>query len=281
MSLGRCRIKRNAPFYLAAVLIALALKHHYSLSGPGDLKWILGPTAGLVSILSGEQFAFHANAGYVQEAGRVAIAPACAGVNFMLMAFGMASFTGLHVMDNHRHRCVWLLSSLAASYGMTIGVNTLRIMVSIHTLQTTTFASDMAWEQAHRLEGIVIYFFFQYLFYSMIRKIIEGYAPAATDQKTEPSPGHPGRRRFELRNIALTGMTPCAWYLGVTLVVPFLNGASRNTDGRFYDHAVMVLGICLATWMCIAFTKLCGQGVRQLFTGGNRKHEAQNPDCRR
>ena len=270
-------IKRNTPFYLAAILIALALKQHYSQARPENLEWILNPTAGLVSLASGRRFTFEAGKGYVCDAAGVIIAPGCAGVNFMLMAFGMAVFAGLHYMRNGRHRFAWLVASLTASYGWTLGVNTLRILVSIQTFHMGIFGSGLKWEWVHRMEGVVIYFFFQYLFYSMIRKIIDRYSLAEPARRSGRRLGLSGRRIVFI-NAVLTGLTPCVWYLAITLAVPFLNGAPRKTGGRFYDHAVIVLSLCLTTWMCIAFAKLCAQIMRLLFTGGDRKHEAQNPD---
>lgn len=272
-----CHLKHSAPYYLAAILVALALKQHYSLAGVEELKWILSPTAGLVSMLSGEPFIFTAGTGYVCDAGRVIIAPGCAGVNFMLMAFGMAAFTGLHHMGSGRHRFLWLAGSLAAAYLLTLGVNAFRILLSIYTFQTDIFSSDMTWEWVHRLEGVVIYFFFQYLFYSMIRKIIKRYTSAEPVSSSGWRLALSGRS-IEVGKTALTGLTPIAWYLAITLAVPFLNHAPQKTGGRFYGHAAMVLSLCLSTWICIVAAKLCGQGIRLLFTGGYRKHEAQNPD---
>lgn len=273
-----CQIKKNALFCLAAILIALMLKQHYSQARPGDLQWILGPTACLVSLVSGERFMFEAGTGYVCDAGRVIIAPGCAGVNFMLMVFGMAAFTGLRHMRSGCHRIVWLAGGLTASYLWTLGVNLLRILLSVYTFQADIFAGGLTWARVHLLEGVVIYFFFQYLFYSMIQKIIMRYTLTEPGRKADRLPALSGRR-IEVWKTAITGLTPCAWYLAVTLAVPFLNGAPQKTGGRFYDHAAMVLGLCLMTWICIAFAKLCGQGVHLIFTGGYRKHEAQNPDC--
>lgn len=273
-----CQIKKNALFYLAAILIALMLKQHYSQARPEDLQWILGPTACLVSLVSGERFMFEAGTGYVCDAGRVIIAPGCAGVNFMLMVFGMAAFTGLRHMRSGCHRIIWLAGGLAASYLWTLGVNLLRILLSIHTFHADIFPGGLTWAGIHRLEGVVIYFFFQYLFYSMIRKIILRYTLTGPGRKADRLPVLSGRR-IEAWKTTLACLTPCAWYLAVTLAVPFLNGAPQKTGGRFYDHAAMVLGLCLMTWICIAFAKLCAQGVRLLLTGGCRKHEAQNPDC--
>ncbi len=265
-------------FYLAAILIALALKQHYSQADAGDLKWILNPTASLVSLITGDKFSFQAGTGYVCDTQRIIIAPACAGVNFMLMAFGMSVFTGMHHMERCHHRLLWLAGSLAVSYGVTLMVNTLRIIVSIHTFHANIFSGGFTWQWVHRLEGIVIYFFFQYLFYSMIRGVIEQFTEKKPGRKTVLHTSGSNRNVY-IRKRIFAGLTPCAWYLAVTLAVPFLNGAPAKTGGRFYEHAAMVLGLCLITWACITAVALCGQGVRLLFTGGYRKHEIPNPDC--
>lgn len=270
-------VKQNAVFYLIAILLALVLKQHYSQASAEDLDWILKPIAGLVTLVSGDKFSFEPGTGYVCNARRVIIAPACAGVNFMLMAFGMAVFTGMHHMQRHSHRFIWLIYSLMMSYGLTLGVNTLRIIISIYTFHADIFDDGLTWGWIHRLEGVVIYLFFQYLFYSMIRKIIRRY----TLKKPSLKPVFRvvrSKRGIEIRKAIVTGLVPCGWYLAVTLAIPFLNSAHRKIGDQFYDHAAMVLSLCLMTFICIVAATLCGQGARLLFTGGYRKHETQNPD---
>jgi exosortase K len=235
------------------------------------------PTSGLVSILSGDKFVFEAGTGYVCNSRRVIIAPACAGINFMLMAFGMAVFTGVHHMKTVGHRFAWLMCSLLTAYVLTLSVNALRILLSIQPFHAAIFSNDMTWRRIHRLEGIVIYFFFQYFFYIMIQKVLRKYMLREPDRQFGYLSAQPARR-IDIRKIIITGLTPCAWYLAVTVGVPFLNRAPIRIGGRFYDHAVMVLGLCLLTWFCIVAAELCGQGVRLLITGGCRKHEAQNSD---
>ena len=262
---------RQAAFYLVAVLLALTLKQYYSRACPEDLEWILKPTAGLVSSLCGDTFRFEAGKGYVCDDRRVIIAPACAGVNFMLMAFGMAVFAGLPHMRGTRHGLTWLVFSLPAAYGLTLAVNALRILVSIHTLSAGTFAGGLAWERVHRLEGVVIYFFFQYLFYSMIQKTIRIYKAGETVAESPVRFEKSSGRKETIRGILLKGVTPCAWYLGVTLAVPLLNGAAGRYGNRFYEHAAMVLGLCLAAWTGIIVSGLCGRWMRLLFSGGLSK----------
>ena len=270
MKYWRQNIREQAVLYLVAVLLALAVKHHYSRACPEDLDWILKPTAGLASFLCGDDFLFETGKGYVCHVRRVIIAPACAGVNFMLMVFGMAVFTGLHHMRGTRHGLVWLVFSLSAAYALTLAVNTLRILVSIHTLAAGIAGTESGWEQVHRLEGVVIYFFFQYLFYSMIQKIIQLYT---ADETTPESVSRirltgPGKT---IRGSLFSGATPCAWYLGVTLAVPLLNGAAGRYGSRFYEHAAMVLGLCLAAWTGIIVIGFCGRWMRLLFSGGLSK----------
>jgi exosortase K len=271
-------LKRNALFYLAAILIALVLKQHYSQAGPGQLEWILKPTAGMVSVASGHLFTFEAGTGYVCGARRVIIAPGCAGINFMLMAFGMAAFAGLHHMQRCSHRFIWLMASLGVSYFLTLGVNALRILVSIHTFHSGFSFCGLGWESVHRMEGVVIYFFFLWIFYSMILGVTERYDLLWQGRKCGRL-GKPSTPVIDIRKAVLAGLAPCAWYLAITLAVPFLNGAPRTVGGRFYEHAAVVLGLCLMTWICMVVAKLCWECIHLLFMGGYRKHEAENPDC--
>jgi exosortase K len=274
------KIKQNAIFYLAAILMALALKQYYSQARAEDLGWILKPTAGLVSLITGDEFSFKTGTGYVCGTQRIIIAPGCAGINFMLMAFGMSVFTGMHHMQRSCHRFLWLVCSLAAAYGLTMGVNTLRIIASIHTFHADFSSSGLAWGRVHRLEGVVIYFFFQYLFYSMIRRIIQKMDGPRIEISDQPlgldhpersfqSITHRDRPKWGVSEVArktfFTGLTPIIWYLAVTLAVPFLNSAPKKTGDLFYDHATMVFSLCLITWICIVAVILCARGLRLLL----------------
>ncbi len=257
------KMRQNVVFYVSAVLLALAVKYHYSRADPADLAWILKPTAGLVSLISGNAFEFAGGSGYVCPGRGVVIAPACAGVNFMLMAFGMAVFAGLPAMRGRRHGLAWICFSLAAAYCLTLGVNTLRILVSMQTLATGLSGTDSLWEQVHRLEGVGIYFFFQYLFYSMIIQITGQYAAAGPVGLSRSAAAPVGRGVG--RKILVRGLVPCAWYLAVTLGVPFLNRAAGKFGSRFFEHAAMVLGLCLTTWLCLAMIEWCGRGLSRIL----------------
>jgi hypothetical protein len=90
----------NILFYLAVAAVAFTLKSHYSRAGADDLFWILAPTAFLVEIVSGIEFTPESGAGYFSPGHRYLIAPACAGVNFLIVAFCMTAFAGVHRLNS-------------------------------------------------------------------------------------------------------------------------------------------------------------------------------------
>src|SRR6478672_6880771 len=82
--------KKSAQLF-AIGLCALALKVHYSVASPDQLRWILAPTTWMVELLSGQSFSFESHAGYMSSDQSFLIAASCAGVNFMIAAFLMLS----------------------------------------------------------------------------------------------------------------------------------------------------------------------------------------------
>ncbi|MGD8344637.1 MAG: exosortase K [Desulfobacterales bacterium] len=242
---GRLLFRGNWIFLLLTLLVAFGLKYHYSQARSDDLVWILGPTAVLVEQLSGIDFEKEAHTGYVNNEHRVIIAPACAGVNFYIIAFCMAVFCGIPVMGPLRSKALWLATGLIAAYLLTLVVNALRIMVAIYLYDLDMYSAWITPERVHRLEGTLIYFFFLVLFYRIIKKGLHVYrrrALAAAGQKSRPrvffKPGCAYRW-------ALAGLVPLFWYCLMTLVVPLLNGAARGNGARFVEHSGMVVGGCL------------------------------------
>lgn len=161
---------RKGIFNVFALLIALGLKYHYSRAGSKDLEWILGSTTCLVEHLSGIQFEDEANTGFINRRYRVIIAPSYAGINFLIIVFWMTIFCGIHVIRHFGSKPRWLTARLACAYSLTIAVNTLRIIASIYSFHGDIYFGWMTPARAHRLEGVVIYFFFLCLFYIIIKK---------------------------------------------------------------------------------------------------------------
>ena len=92
---------------VAALALAGLLKHHYSHASAEDLRWILQPTTFLTSCLVSGEFAFQPGEGYLSREHSVLISPACAGVNFLVVALLslVLGFSGRFV--TWRQRSAW------------------------------------------------------------------------------------------------------------------------------------------------------------------------------
>jgi exosortase K len=206
------RLSRPWLSWVTALLAAYGLKLAYSRASAGDLAWILGPTARAVGVLRGETLSFipdgpgsgWAGPGYV-------IAPACAGVNFMILALTVSVLGFSHRLHSRPVRLAWWLSSLGGAYVLTIAVNTLRIVAAVELYRLGPVAGLDA-GQLHRLLGTVIYL---------------GALLAL----------HTGLDRVFLGKGISAGILVVGIYLGMTLVVPLLSG---HPGGQFAEHAMMV-----------------------------------------
>ena len=76
---------------VCAVLMAWGLKRHYAGARADDLMWILSPTARLVGVATGQSFTMQPGEGYFSRDRLFLIEKSCAGINFMIAAFGMLS----------------------------------------------------------------------------------------------------------------------------------------------------------------------------------------------
>jgi exosortase K len=232
-------LMNHAVYYLLILLTAWGLKFHYSRAGSDELVWVLAPTAGLVELISGIAFEKEAHTGFVGQGNRFIIAPACAGVNFLIIAFCMSAFSGMHAFKRQRSKLLWLGIAFLSAYLLTIVINALRIFVSIHT-----YAADiqLGWftpARIHRLEGVVIYFFFLTLFYMIIKNAIYKFRGGVAGKK--PAPARPAVQRPNYVGWVCAGLVPYSWYGLHTLVVPLINGALRQNPGRFAEHGALVL----------------------------------------
>jgi exosortase K len=238
-------VLQNGVFYIMAVLIALGLKYHYASAGSDELIWILAPTAGLVEHISGVSFEFEAQTGFVNRAHRIIIAPSCAGVNFLIIAFCMAVFCGIHLFRHAKFKLLCLIISGMSAYILTLGVNTLRIILSIYMYTVDIYGGWITPQRVHRLEGIVIYFFFLCLFYMIIKKGLHCHRLKRSGKQNR---GISVRiPRSDYFRWACAGLIPLFWYglitMGVPLVYTVLRGSGNRA--RFAEHAAMIFSGCL------------------------------------
>jgi len=254
MKTGKSFVLRNGMFFFLVLVFAAGLKYHYSEAGSEDLVWILRPTASLVERISGIPFEQEAHTGFVSYARRIVIAPACAGVNFLIVAFCMAAFSGLYHIAHQRLRCLWLAGSLATAYGLTVLVNAVRIVLSIYSYDADIYSGWLTPERMHRLEGVVIYFFFLCLFYRII-------TTACCLIRREQRGTIDGGRAKAASRLAL--LVPLFWYGLFTLAVPSLNGALARDGARFAEHGGMVVSGCLAVLAALLLSQWGWKSIKR------------------
>jgi exosortase K len=240
--------------------MAVGLKYHYSHARSDDLGWILGPTAGVVEHISGITFEKEDGAGFVNRGNRVIIAPSCAGVNFLIIAFCMAAFSGLCCLNALGSKICWVGSSAAWAYVLTIAVNALRIVGSIYLYNADIYYHGLTPERLHRISGIFIYLVFLYLFYMTLNKILHFfYRNSENKQKKwicqyqdSVGPGH-------------AALIPLCWYVMISLGIPLLNRAYQNYGPQFVEHSLVILSVCMVVFLVVFLIQsFCGWICRRI-----------------
>jgi exosortase K len=160
-----------------AALLAWALKRHYADARADDLWWILSPTARLVGVMTDTAFALVPGEGYFSLDRLFLIEKSCAGINFMIAAFGMVVFALLHRIEGGISAIRVLAVSLLASYSAALVVNGVRITLAMwlagHPLALSTLSAD----DVHRFEGITVYFGGLVLLSELVRRFERAAAP--------------------------------------------------------------------------------------------------------
>jgi exosortase K len=228
-----------------ALLVMLVIKAHYSTATAGQLTWMLAPTARLTSWLTSAQPIWEAGTGYVDFGRGIIIAPACAGINFMIMAFGLAAFIGLLRIDRLLPLLAWLVFSLAMAYGLALAVNAVRIAVSMALYRSGIHWAWFTVERIHRLAGVAVYLGALGLFFKALAPIIECYC-----NRTDT------RRRTAM--FALPAWLPLGWYLLGAVGVPTANLLFRNPAAGYGEHCAMVILAGLAVYAGGRLIRWCG-----------------------
>lgn len=206
----------------AAVLAAYGLKLAYSRAALPDLAWILVPTARAVGWLRGETLVLLPGFGWGPADGSYFIAPACAGVNFLILALTVSVLGFVHRLRAPRQRLAWWLGSAAGAYLATVAVNALRIVAAV-ALYRQGAVLTLSPEQLHRLLGVLLYLGALAGIYGVLDRLTAGDG-------------------FPLAG----GLLVLGVYLGMTLIVPLLTG---HPGERYAEHAMMV---CMIVGLMIA-----------------------------
>jgi exosortase K len=225
----------------------LLLKYHYSLATAAELDWILAPTARVVAWLTSANPLWESGVGYVDFAKGIIVAPSCAGVNFMIMAFGLAALVGVHHTRGSIGQLAWLTLAFAGAYGLTLTVNSLRIVLSMALYRADIYAGWLTVERVHRLGGVGIYLGTLWLYFLALRPLIQHYC-SLVDHGHQQRAGHaPG------------WVTP-GWYLLIAVGVPLANLAWQQRAPSFVEHCatvvLMTLALCTVVLVLVHLFKI-------------------------
>jgi exosortase K len=220
-----------AMFTLVA-LVMWATKRYYADAPVDDLRWMLRPTTSVVTAVTGVKFEWQAGEGYLTRERLFLIEKACAGINFLIAAFGMTVYVFRRHVKSAASIAGVALASLAAAYAAAVIVNAARITIAIGLAAHPVRASWMTAVQMHRAEGIVCYFIGLVLLYAIGARLGRG-SPEAT---------------------GATLATPLVWYYAIAIVVPLMNGAGRR-GGAVVEHMLFVLVLPLLIAAIVAILK--------------------------
>jgi exosortase K len=215
-----------------AALVAVViwrLKRYYADAGVDDLRWILDPTTRVVTAVTGARFEWEAGQGYFSRERLFVIAKVCAGVNFLIAAFGMTAWMLARRVASLASLAAVLAVSLLTAYSAAVVVNAARISFALWLAARSDEHAWMTVAQAHRVEGIAFYFAGLVVLYAFLT-------------------------RFERRSVA----APLVWYYAITIVIPLLNGAAAS-GLPFVEHTLFVLIVPL---LFIALAALCMLSIR-------------------
>lgn len=234
----RIRIREYGIFYLMGGLAALGLRYRYGHAGCEELLWLLAPAAAWVRRLGGIAFTYVRGVGYVNHSIRFIIAPSCSGVRFLIIALTMLLFAFVHRTGSRMKGVWWTVFSLAASYGYTILVNGVRIVLAVR-IPAGLAASGispgrLSPEQLHTVIGAAAYFTALLLLYRMADLLLDRLERMSRPVQADiPS----GKRGWYL--------VPAFWYVFLVLGIPFLNRTLQKDPEGYLEYAALTGGICL------------------------------------
>jgi exosortase K len=162
-------VKTKLCVLAVGILIAWGLKRHYADARADDLGWILSPTAQLVGMVSGTPFTLQPGEGYFSRERLFLIEKSCAGINFMIAAFGMLTLALLHRAGSGMSAARVLAASLLASYAAAVLINTVRIAIAMWLAAHPVAPSALSAADVHRFEGIAVYFGGLVLLYELVQ----------------------------------------------------------------------------------------------------------------
>lgn len=209
---------------LPILVLAIWLKYHFSQAGSQDLSWILAPLAWLVELGSGLSFQAERGIGYTSSDGLIVIAPACAGINFMITALLTGAGTVMAGSERIRTRIIGMAVVAVSAYILTLMVNALRIILAVELFGLDIYQGPLTKDRVHRILGIFLYFPSLLTYGLLLRTVL-----------TKPP-----------QNLWLIPVLSLTCYLGITVGIPILTGSFQQAGSQFAEHALsLIIGGCI------------------------------------
>ena len=142
---------------VAALGAAWALKAFYSRAGADDVRWVLAPTVRLVEWTTGATFEYEAHQGYLSRDHLYAIVPACAGINFLIVAFCSLCLGLTHTCRGILARVALVAASALAAYATTLVANAARIALALPLHDAGAAWGPLTPDRVHCAEGVIVY----------------------------------------------------------------------------------------------------------------------------
>ena len=150
----------DAAIWAAALTGAWGLKAFYSHAGADALGWILMPTVRLAEWGSGVRFELSPHEGWLSREHGFLVAPACAGVNFLIVAFVSLCLGLAPVCSRAGARVTLVLGSAAAAYAATVLANATRIALAVRLHEASAAFGPWTPSRLHCALGVAVYFGF-------------------------------------------------------------------------------------------------------------------------
>jgi exosortase K len=157
-----------------AAIAAWGLKHHYAVASADELRWILWPTAQLTGAVTGTTFVPSPGEGYLSHERLFLIEKSCAGVNFMIAAFGVLVGARLWRVDSGLSGIGLVAGSLLVSYPAAVLVNVVRITIAMWLSAHPVVWTGLDAGEVHRIEGVAVYFGGLLLLHAMAQRLRHG-----------------------------------------------------------------------------------------------------------
>lgn len=103
----------------------------HSAAVTDDLKLLISPVSGLISLVTGAHYIYLADTGYYFDQLNIAIDKSCSGFNFWMLCFLMLSFLSIQSLEKPLHKFLSIIFSFITAYLLTVPINFSRIYASI------------------------------------------------------------------------------------------------------------------------------------------------------